>query len=217
MPFAGGPFNHFSLEGVARMVEVLRADTAHAAPGRRLGLVSNLSGIFGKQAYVLLSNQPNPRGYGYEDITAAVAERDVPVPLHGDYVGPATIVGYTVVFQKGQVSHGVAICDTPAGQRTVARSDDEALLGEMMRREFCGCVVEISTEGTFSSPPARRSGLGGAGPELQNAERRQPAENPVRRVDLEPAPGKIEAAGGAVVVVLEQLAQGEEVEGKEVA
>jgi len=154
MPFAGGPFNHFSLEGVARMVEVLRSDTAIAAPGRRIGLVSNLSGIFGKQACVLLSNQPNPRGYGYEDITAAVAERDVPLPLNGQYVGPATIVGYTVVFQKGQLSHGVAICDTPDGDRTVARSDDEALLGEMMTREFCGRVVEISKGGTFSSPAA---------------------------------------------------------------
>jgi len=130
---------------------VLRAGTT---PGRRLGLVSNLSGIFGKQAVVLLSNEPNPRGYGYDDITAAVAEQDVPVPLNGDYAGPATIVGYTVVFQRGQVSHGVAICDTPAGERTVARSDDAVLLDEMMRRELCGCVVEISKEGTFSSPAA---------------------------------------------------------------
>jgi hypothetical protein len=132
------------------MVEVLRIDAAHGATGRRLGLVSNLSGIFGKQACALFSNLPNPRGYGYDDITAAVAVRDVPLPLNGAYVGPATIVGYTVVFQRGQVSHGVAICDTPAGERTVARSDDEALLGEMMRREFCGCGVDISTAGTFS-------------------------------------------------------------------
>jgi acetyl-CoA C-acetyltransferase len=151
MPFAGGPFNHFSLEGVARMVEVLRPNSANTTSGRRLGLVSNLSGIFGKQAVVLLSNESNPRGYGYDDITAAVAERDVPVPLNGDYVGPATIVGYTVVFQRGQVSHGVAICDTPAGERTVARCDDATLLDEMMRREFCGRVVDISPEGTFPS------------------------------------------------------------------
>ncbi|MFN8544959.1 MAG: hypothetical protein U0807_12265 [Candidatus Binatia bacterium] len=147
MPFAGGPFNHFSLEGTARMVEVLRADTV---PGRRLGLVSNLSGIFGKQAIVLLSNQPNPRGYGYDDITAAVAERDVPLPLNDDYVGPATIVGYTVVFQRGHASYAVAVCDTPAAERTVARSDDPALLDEMMRREFCGRLVEIAKDGVFS-------------------------------------------------------------------
>jgi acetyl-CoA C-acetyltransferase len=155
MPFAGGPFNHFSLEGVARMVEVLRSDKANAAPGRRVGLVSNLSGIFGKQACALFSNLPNPRGYGFEDITAAVAARDTPLPLNGDYVGAATIVGYTVVFEKGQVSHGVAVCDTPNGERTVARNDDAALLDEMMKREFCGCVVEISKNGTFSSPAVK--------------------------------------------------------------
>ena len=149
MPFAGGPFNHFSLEGLARMVEVVREGTD---AGRRLGLVSNLSGIFGKQAIVLLSNEPNPHGYGYDDVTDAVAAQDVPVPLNGDYAGPATIVGYTVVFQRGAVSHGVAICDTPAGERTVARTDDGALLDEMMRHELCGRVVEIEKDGTFSSP-----------------------------------------------------------------
>src|SRR5437660_556545 len=38
MPFAGGPYNSFSLEGVARMVEVLRGGGSE----RRIGLVSNL-------------------------------------------------------------------------------------------------------------------------------------------------------------------------------
>jgi hypothetical protein len=149
MALAGGPFNSFSLEGIARMVEVLRPG---APDERRLGLVSNLSAIFGKQACVLLSNQPNPNGFAYEDVTATVAARDVPVPLNGDYVGPATIAGYTVVFQKGQLSHGVVICDTPAGERTVARSDDHALLADMMEREFVGSVVAVSPDGTFALP-----------------------------------------------------------------
>lgn len=151
MPFAGGPFNHFSLEGLARMAEVLRGDGGDTAD-RRIGMVTNLSGIFGKQACVLLSNQPNPNGYGYDDVTAAVAERDVPVPLDDDYAGPATIVGYTVVFQRGEMSHGVAVCDTPAGERTVARSDDPALLDHMMRDEFVGRVVTVAPDGSFTLP-----------------------------------------------------------------
>src|SRR5256712_4212688 len=53
MPFAGGPYNSFSLEGVARMAEVLRGGGSE----RRIGLVSNLSGIFGKQACALFSNR----------------------------------------------------------------------------------------------------------------------------------------------------------------
>jgi len=141
MPFAGGPFNSFSLEGVARMVEVLRGGDGSE---RRIGLVSNLSGIFAKQACALFSNLPNADGYRYEDVTAEVAARDLPLPLDGDHVGPATIVGYTVVFAGGAPSHAIAICDTPAGRRTVVRSDDRARLESMTREEFCGRVVQVA-------------------------------------------------------------------------
>ena len=141
MPFAGGPFNSFSLEGVARMVEVLRGGDGSE---RRIGLVSNLSGIFAKQACALFSNLPNADGYRYEDVTAEVAARDLPLPLDGDHVGPATIVGYTVVFAGGAPSHAIAICDTPAGRRTVVRSDDRARLESMTREEFSGRVVQVA-------------------------------------------------------------------------
>jgi acetyl-CoA C-acetyltransferase len=108
-----------------------------------------LSGIFGKQACVLLSNRPNDSGYAYEDVTAAVAREDVPVPLDGGYVGPATIAGYTVVFNGEQPSHGIAFCATPGGARTVARTDDEALLESMTREEYCGRRVEVLEGGRF--------------------------------------------------------------------
>jgi acetyl-CoA C-acetyltransferase len=148
MAFAGGPYNHFSLEGVARMVEVLRA----GGPGRRLGLVSNLSGIFGKQACTVLSTAPNDAGFGYEDITARVAAQDPPLPLDGDYAGPATIVGYTVVFLRDRPTHAIAICDTAAGARTVARAEEPALLDAMTREEFCGRAVEVFPGGRFALP-----------------------------------------------------------------
>jgi acetyl-CoA C-acetyltransferase len=144
MPYAGGPYNSSSLEGVARMVEVLRGGEGNDGSARRIGLVSNLSGIFGKQACALFSNLPGADGYRYEDLTAEVAARDVPVPLDGDYVGPATVVGYTVVFAGGRPSHAIAICDTPGGRRTVVRSEERALLESMTREEFCGRVVEVA-------------------------------------------------------------------------
>jgi len=150
MPFAGGPFNHFSLEGVARMVEVLRAGEAGSA-GKRVGLVSNLSGIFGKQGCAVLSNLPTDGGYAYENVTATVAEQDVPVPLNGDYTGPATIVGYTVMFNRDTPSHAIAVCDTPAGERTVARTEDTTLLESMTREEFCGRRIVIAPPGRFGA------------------------------------------------------------------
>lgn len=149
MSFAGGPFNSASLEGVARMVEVLRGETRAGASGRRIGLVSNLSGIFGKQACALFSTEPNPDGYRFADVTAAVAARDIPLPLAADHAGPATIVGYTVVFAGGLPSHAIAICDTPSGARTVVRSDDGALLDAMTREEFCGRAIEVARGGGF--------------------------------------------------------------------
>jgi acetyl-CoA C-acetyltransferase len=152
MPFAGGPYNHFSLEGVARMVEMLRAGKPGDALGRRVGLVSNLSGIFGKQACAVFSNVLNESGYGYEDVTSSVAEKDLPLPLNGDYAGPATIVGYTVVFNGDQLSHAIAICDTPEGERTVVRSDTEALIESMTREEFCGRTISVSRDGRFDLP-----------------------------------------------------------------
>jgi acetyl-CoA C-acetyltransferase len=148
MPFAGGPYNHSSLDGVARMVEVLREDGAPAQ--RRVGLVANLSGIFGKQGCVLLSNLPTDDGYRYEDVTASVARVDVPVPLNAAYVGPATIVGYTVAYIANSPSHAIAICDTVDGERTVARTDDQALAELMTREEFCGRTVAVGADGQFS-------------------------------------------------------------------
>jgi len=73
-----------------------------------------------------------------------VAACDPPLPLDGDYVGPAAIVGYTVVFAGGVPSHAIAICDTPAGRRTVVRSEDHALLESMTKEEFCGRVVQVT-------------------------------------------------------------------------
>jgi acetyl-CoA C-acetyltransferase len=141
MPYAGGPFNHFSLEGVARMVEVLRASP------RGIGLVSNLSGIFGKQACALFSKTPDGGDYRYDDVTAAVAAADPPLPLDGDWTGPATIVGYTVAFQGGEPARAVAICDTPEGTRTVVRSADRGLMEAMMREEFCAREVRVGPGG----------------------------------------------------------------------
>jgi len=57
----------------------------------------------------------------------------VPLALNEDYVGPATVVGYTVVFAGEVPSHAIAICDTPGGERTVVRSGNGALLESMMR------------------------------------------------------------------------------------
>lgn len=149
MAFAGGPYNHGALDGVARMVEVLRSAEDKTGTAR-FGLTSNLSGIFGKQAVALFSNQPNKNGYCFEDITEAVAAVDKPLPVTGEYTGSARIAGYTVVFNKEEPSHGFAYCDTPSGERTVVKSADKALLTQMTQEEFVGRTITIHADRSFS-------------------------------------------------------------------
>src|SRR5256885_16548994 len=100
MPFAGGPYNSFSLEGVARMVEVLRGGEGNDGSERRIGLVSNLSCIFGKQACALFSNLPNPDGYRYADVTSEAAACILPLPFDADHGGPAASLPYTGAFSE---------------------------------------------------------------------------------------------------------------------
>ena len=150
MAFAGGPFNNATLEGVGRMVEVLRGDAGGAAGRPRIGLVSNLSGIFSKQACLVLSDTPGPHGYRSADVTDEVAAIDSPVPLRDDYVGPATVVGYTVIHAGGAPSHAIAICDLPDGTRTVVRDSDPELLAALMRQEWCGRTVQVAADGRFT-------------------------------------------------------------------
>jgi acetyl-CoA C-acetyltransferase len=149
MAFFGGPFNNASVEGAAALVEHLRGDGPTRA-GRRVGLISNLSGIFSKQACTVLATAPNPGGYRFEDVTAEVAAANPPVAIDEAYVGPATIVGYTVVFAGGSPSHAIAYCDTPAGQRTVVRSSTPPLLDAMMREEWVGRTVDVAASGDFA-------------------------------------------------------------------
>lgn len=151
MAFAGGPFNSASLEGTARMVEVLRELPGRAPGGRRNGLVSNLSGIFGKQAVLVLSDRPAPGGFRFADVTDEVAAREPALPTTADYVGPATIAGYVVSCERGAPSRAFAYCDTADGRRTVARNSDPALLERMTREEFVGRRVAIADDRTFST------------------------------------------------------------------
>jgi acetyl-CoA C-acetyltransferase len=161
MAFAGGPFNHAALEGVARMVEVLR----EGAPMARRGLVSNLSGIFGKQAVMILGNPAVARDFDFADVTDEVAALDAPLTVRTAYEGPARIVGYTVAYRGGEPAKAYAYCDLPDGARAVASSTDGELLRRMTASEYVGRAVAIRADGGFvethaAAPPAHAAGVG---------------------------------------------------------
>jgi acetyl-CoA C-acetyltransferase len=150
MAFAGGPFNHAALDGVVGMAEALRRQPPTK---RSIGLVSNLSGIFGKEAVLLLANRPGASGFAFEDVTERVAAVDRPVPTDPDYHGPARIVGYTVAYVKNEPSHAYAYCENAAGARTVARSADPVLIRQMTESEFVGREVLVREDHSFSGAP----------------------------------------------------------------
>jgi acetyl-CoA C-acetyltransferase len=144
MAFAGGPYNHSSIDSVVRMVDVLRE-----GEGKQIGLVSNLSGIYGKHGVALFSNQANPKGYQFRDVTEAVAKVDQPLPTNPDYTGPAKIVGYTVVHIKNNPSHAFVYCENEAGERSVVKTMDQDLLAKMMQEEFVGKTIQVQADKTF--------------------------------------------------------------------
>lgn len=147
MAFAGGPYNHASIDSVVRVVDVIRE---RAAQGRQVGIVSNLSGIFGKEGVALFSNLPNPKGFGFEDVTEQVAKIDPPMPVNADYTGRAKIIGYTVVYVKNVPSHAFVYCESSAGERTVAKTHDHALLTRMISEEFVNKIIQVAADKTFT-------------------------------------------------------------------
>jgi len=146
MAFAGGPFNHAALDSVVGMVGALRREPR---TNRRTGLVSNLSGIFGKEAIALFANQPGANGFCFEDVTEQVASVDRPVPIDAAYRGPARIIGYTVGYARNEPDHAYAYCENAAGARTVARCVDPGVLRQMTEQEFVGRQVMVREDDTF--------------------------------------------------------------------
>jgi acetyl-CoA C-acetyltransferase len=143
MSFAGGPLNNFVIQSTVRMAQVLRDD-----PGTS-GLVSSLSGFNTKQAFGVYSTEPGADGFHAEDCTPEVEAASELRPLVRDYEGPATVVGYTVVYLGEATAKGIAVCDLPDGRRTVANTEDPAVMAAMLDGEFCGREVGIGAEGAL--------------------------------------------------------------------
>ncbi|MDP6377836.1 MAG: hypothetical protein QF921_10335 [Pseudomonadales bacterium] len=143
MPFAGGPLNNFVLHAVGQLVRHLR-NKPHSR-----GMVTTVSGLLTKQGFGIWGTDPNPNGYQFVDVTDAVAaatDERVVVP---NYVGAATVAGYTVLYDREGPQRSVAIVDLPDGKRSIAHTDDVGLMTTMQSEEFCGMTVQIAG-GRFS-------------------------------------------------------------------
>lgn len=144
MTFAGGPLNNFVFQATVKMAQCLRADP-HA-----IGLVTTVSGMLTKQACALWSASAGEKPWACADVTRKVAAASPVCELVADYAGDGKVAGYTVLYQGGEPWRAVAVFDIPEGRRTVAFSEDAAMIARMLAEECCRESFSVSG-GQFSA------------------------------------------------------------------
>ena len=64
--------------------------------------------------------------------------------MTGDYSGPGTVAGYTVLYQGDEPWRGIAVIDLPDGKRTVAFSESPDIIQPMLTRECIGDACRVA-------------------------------------------------------------------------
>ena len=144
MTFGGGPLNNFMFQSTVKMAQLLRKSPAE------VGLVTTVSGMLTKQACALWSASPGSKGWSCVDVTDQVRAKTEVCELVANYRGKGSVAGYTVLYRGAEPWRAVAVFDLPAGQRTVAFSEDSAMMADMMTQECCGGSYSVA-EGRFQS------------------------------------------------------------------
>jgi len=135
MAFAGGPFNNFTYQATAAVVDRLRQN-----PGS-LGMVTTVSGLLTKPALAVWSTEPGELLVSdlVEQATAATQVLEVTHQASG----VATIASYTVTYSGGQPSSAFVIADLVDGRRWIGTSTDPELLSEGVTTELIGRQVNV--------------------------------------------------------------------------
>lgn len=146
MTFAGGPFNNYSLQSAAAMVEVLRSGSSGS-----IGLTTAVSGFLTKPGVALWASTPPVSRFAGLDVTAAAAAVTTRLRIDSEYLGAAKVVGVTAAPTDGGTEL-LAVVESEGGIRTVAASDDHALVGRAADEDLVGTVVDVNEPGHFVAP-----------------------------------------------------------------
>lgn len=138
MPFAGGPYNNYVLQATARAASLLRER------GQGTALVGSVSGVLTKQGFGLWSVAAPARPFAFSDVSAEVAAAMPTVEVLDRFDGEARVAGYTVLHGRDCAPRGVALLDTPGGQRVLAGTDDAELIARMQSEEWVGSHRAVS-------------------------------------------------------------------------
>ena len=137
MAFAGGPFNNFTYQATAAVVQRLRGD-----PGS-LGMVTTVSGLLTKPGLMIWSTSA-PLDLTIADLADEAAAATPTVELALAYDGAATVAAATAVYVGDEPSEAIVIADTADGRRCVARSDNPALAAAAHALHLIGAQVSVS-------------------------------------------------------------------------
>lgn len=148
MTFAGGPLNNYVLQSTAAVIRGLRS----AGAGRR-ALVTSVSGMLTKVgAVVWRAGAPAPGSDPSSldiDVTAEAARRAPSVPVDADLSGRATVIGQTVTFGRDEQPAQAIVIAEADGVRTVATSDDPAVMADLMVADRVGSLMTVE-DGRFT-------------------------------------------------------------------
>ena len=112
-----------------------------------------------KSGAAVWSTEPPARPFAARDVTDAALATTATRPLDPATLGAATIIGTTVVHDRGEPSRAVTVVETPDGTRTVARSSDPDTAAAMCSGDWIGRRVVVTGPGTFELPASSSTPL----------------------------------------------------------
>lgn len=138
MAFAGGPYNNYFFQAMAKAAELLKAGAGRTA------LLSCVSGIMTKQALALWTTERPESGFVRLDVTAQVAALSEQLQVETDYHGEGRVAGCTVVHSRRDDPFAVLLIDTPVGTRALVTSTAPEVIASIETSEWVGRDVRAA-------------------------------------------------------------------------
>ncbi len=145
--FAGGPWNNYVMHAIATMIGALRAGAGSGAGD--LGLIWANGGYATKHAFGIYGTTPPADGFRHaepQDEIDVLPRREL--ASEADAAGPATIEGYTVMFDRdGAPEQAIAACLLADGRRAWGTSSAAEVATAMCDGEWVGRAVTLLPTG----------------------------------------------------------------------
>ena len=88
-----------------------------------------------KQGICLWATEPITE-FTVQNVTAEAAKQDEAIPMSSISEGVATVLGYTVIYEKKSPMRAVFYCEDSKQERKVLSSSDESVIQSCMEKEW---------------------------------------------------------------------------------